>query len=35
MVMDLCVFVSLVLVGLVVEGEIIVNWVYYFDWGFE
>lgn len=35
MVIDLCVFVSLVIVGLIVDGEIYVNCIYYLDWGYE
>lgn len=35
MVIDLCVLVSLIFVGFVVEGEIIVSCVYYFDCGYE
>lgn len=35
MVIDLCVLVCLVLVGLVVEGDIIVDCVYYIDCGYE
>lgn len=35
MVIDLWVFVCLVFVGLVVEGEMMVDWIYYFDCGYQ
>lgn len=35
MVIDLCVFVSLVIVGCIVKGEIIVDCIYYIDCGYE
>lgn len=35
MVIDLCVFVSLVIVGLVVEGDILIDCIYYIDCGYE
>lgn len=35
MVIDLCVLISLVLVGCIVEGEIIVDCIYYIDCGYE
>lgn len=35
MVIDFWVLVSLVIVGLVVDGDIIVDWIYYIDCGYE
>lgn len=35
MVIDLCVLVLLILVGLMVSGEIIIDCIYYFDCGYE
>lgn len=35
MVIDLCVLVLLVIVGLVVQGEMLIDCIYYFDCGYE